>query len=304
MKLLLPLFLLLALAGRSQEVLFEGHVYDARTKAPIPYANISFMNSLKGTSSNEEGYFYVDVPKDFLDKKVHISSLGYEDVIMEARAIMANKKIYTEEETYELAEVTVTQALGDMLVLNPISSYGIKSGFSSAETPWVLALYFPNVGASKKYVDKVTVYMQKDGRFKAGSSQFRLRLYAVDPETGHPGKDLVRKSIVLSSDSNEDFVSVDLAPLGIKVPKEGIYVGLEWLFLPANWYVAKREHPITKEMVSEDRFAPSFGAVYQKNTNYRTMVYGLGQWSNFSIKGKQTEAHLVPAIALKLSKEK
>lgn len=208
------------------------------------------------------------------------------------------------EETYTLDEVVVAQSLGDSRVMNPISSYSIKSGFSSAATPWVLALYFPNIGAAKKYVETVTVFVRKEAKFKRESAKFRLRIYDVDPKTKKPNRDLVQKSIVLESDVDQDFVSIDLSEMGVKMPREGIYIGLEWLFLPSNWYVNAYAHPLTNKPISEDRFAPTFAAVYQKNQNFKTMVYGLGEWSDFAVKSPGNGENLVPAISIKVSKHK
>lgn len=290
--------------GHAQEVLIEGYVLDDKNQAPIPYANISFLKTLKGTSSNDDGYFYVDVPEAFLERDVHISALGYKDTIVAVKSISANKKILLKEDAFELEEVVVSHDLGDSQVLNPISSYSIKSGFSSAETPWVLALYFPNIGSAKKYLDKIIVYVQQDSKFKRTSSKFRLRVYDVDEKTRKPNHDLIRKNIILETSKDEDFVSIDLSSLGIKIPDEGVYVGLEWLFLPFNWYTNSYEHSLSKDKIVEDRFAPTFAAVYQKNQNFKTMVYGMGEWSDFAIKAPGNNENLIPAISLKMSKKK
>ncbi|MGO4919779.1 carboxypeptidase-like regulatory domain-containing protein [Maribacter spongiicola] len=290
--------------SHAQEVLVEGHVYDDKTKTAVPYANISFLKTLKGTSSDEEGYFYIDVPEDYLERDVHVSALGFKDTIMPARVIKEKKKIYMQEETFELEEVVVVQSLGDSQVLNPVSSYSIKSGFSSAETPWVLALYFPNIGAAKKYLEKITIHVQQNSQFKRESSKFRLRLYDVDKDTRKPSNDIIRKSIILESSKTEDYVSIDLSSMNIRIPDEGIYVGLEWIFLPYNWYTNTYKHAITNKNVVEDRFAPTFAAVYQKNQNFKTMVYGMGEWTDFAIKAPDNNENLIPAISLKFSNKR
>ena len=304
MRIFLVIFFLIVGVGHAQEVLVEGHVFDKKSKTSVPYANISFLKTLKGTSSDEDGYFYIDVPESYLERDVHISALGFKDTIMSAKVISENKKIYLKEESFELEEVVVSHSLGDSQVLNPISSYSIKSGFSSAETPWVLALYFPNIGAAKKYLERITIYVQKNSKFKRESSKFRLRLYDVDKNTRKPNHDLIRKSIILESSKTEDFVSIDLSSMGIRIPEEGIYVGLEWLFLPYNWYTNTYKHAITNKKVIEDRFAPTFAAVYQKNQNFKTMVYGMGEWSDFAIKAPGNNENLIPAISLKMSKKR
>ena len=304
MRFFVLLFILFCAIGvHGQEVLFEGHVYDHKTKEPIPYVNLSFLNTLKGTSTDEKGHFFIDIPTPFLDKQIHISSLGYKDTIVVAKNIYKMKRFDMVEESYELDEVVVSQSLGNSDVLNPISSYSLTSGFSSSSTPWVLALYFPNIGAQKKYMEKVTVFFQKNSEFNRPTAKFRLRIYDVDPETKKPKTDILRKSMVLESNVEEDFVSIDLGALNMKIPQEGIYVGVEWLFVPYNWYKNTLIHPLTNKKVIEDRFAPTFGAVYNKNQNYKAMVYGMGEWTDFKVRSKDNTKNLIPAISVKLSKE-
>ncbi len=109
---------------------------------------------------------------------------------------------------------------------------------------------------------------------------------------------------MLESQSEEDLVSVDLSAVNIKIPQEGIFIGLEWLFVPNNWYRSISEHPITKKKEIEDRFAPTFGGVYSKNQNLRTMVYGMGKWTDFTTKSKDHMKNFIPAISLKIKKGK
>ncbi|MFS4494056.1 carboxypeptidase-like regulatory domain-containing protein [Maribacter sp. 2308TA10-17] len=295
--------LFVVLQMQAQEVLFEGHVYDHKTKEPIPYVNLSFLNTLKGTSTDEQGHFFVDIPTHFLERKVHISSLGYNDTIVDAKSIYESKQFQMLEESFELDEVVVTESFGNSDVLNPISSYSLTSGFSSSSTPWVLALYFPNIGAQKKYVDRVTVFLKKNQNFKRESAKFRIRIYDVDEVTKKPNGDLLRKSIVLEHNVEKDYVSIDLAAFNIEVPQAGIYIGLEWLFVPSNWYMQKEIDQLTNKKVVEDRFAPTFRGIYTQNQNYKVMIYGMGDWTDFQVRDRNNTKNFIPAVSLKLKKE-
>lgn len=298
---LFPLFVVFQL--QAQEVLFEGHMYDNKSKDPIPYVNLSFLNTLKGTSTDEEGHYFMDLPTPYLEKQVHISSLGYKDTIVSAQQLFTAKRFNLVEESFKLDEVVVTQKLGNSYVLNPISSYSLTSGFSSSATPWVLALYFPNIGAQKKYVDKLTIFLKKDENFNRESAKFRIRIYDVDAVTNKPRTDLLRKSIVLEHDVTQDYVSIDMAALNIEIPREGVYVGLEWLFVPSNWYKQSAVNAITNKKVIEDRFAPTFRGVYTQNQNYKVMIYGMGEWTDFKVRSRNNTKNFIPAISLKLKKE-
>ncbi|MEP3208769.1 MAG: carboxypeptidase-like regulatory domain-containing protein [Maribacter sp.] len=288
---------------QAQEVLFEGHVYDHKTKQPIPYVNLSFLNTLKGTSTDEQGHFFLDLPINLLDRQVHISSLGYNDTIVNARVLYTSKKIDMVEESFKLDEVVVIENFGNSDVLNPIQSYSLTSGFSSSLTPWVLATYFPNIGAQKKYIDKLTVFLSKNKNFKRSSAKFRVRIYDVDSETKRPNRDLLRKSIVLEHSVDKDYVSLDLAALAMELPRDGVYIGLEWLFVPSNWYVKKEINPLTNAKTLEDRFAPTFSGVYTQNQNYKVMVYGMGEWTDFQVRSKNNTQNFIPAVSLKLKKQ-
>jgi len=299
--LLIPLLFVLQM--NAQEVLFEGYVYDSKTKQPIPYVNLSFLSTLKGTSTDEKGHFYLDLPTPYLEKQVHISSLGYKDTIVDPKLIYQAKRFEMVEESFELDEVVVAEKLGNVNVLNPISSYSLTSGFSSSATPWVLAVYFPNIGAQRKFVDKVTVFLKKNEGFQREVAKFRIRVYDVDEATGKPSRDLLRKSIVLEHDVEKEFVSLDLAALNIEVPRKGVYIGLEWLFIPYNWFKETSKHPLTNKTVVEDRFAPTFSGVYTKNQNYKVMIYGMGQWRDFKVRSKNNSQNFIPAVSLKLNIE-
>ena len=302
MKFLL-FFLLFVFQVQAQEVLFEGYVYDNKTKKPIPYVNLSFLNTLKGASTDEDGHFYLNVPKPFLEKKIHISSLGYNDTIVNAKMLYKAKKMHMIEESFELDEVIVTEKLDHTDVLNPISSYSLTSGFSSSVTPWVLGVYFPNIGAQKKYVEKITVFVNKNKSFKNKTSKFRIRVYDVDPKTRKPKDDLLRESIILEHDVKKEFVAIDLSKYRIKIPKEGIYVGLEWLFVEGNRYVKTTVNSLANKNEVEDRFAPVFSGVYTKNQNYRVMVYGMGEWVDFKVRSRNNVENFIPAVSLKIKKK-
>ncbi len=288
----------------AQNVDFQGKVLDAKSNAAIPYVNISFLNTLVGTSTDEDGSFLIEISKDLLEKQVHISSLGYQDTILNAKTIFDAKRISLVEATFELEEVVVLEDLGDAQVLNPVASYDITSGFDSSSTPWVLALYFPNIGASKKYLNKATIFFRDKNEFTRERSKFRLRFYAVDPITKMPTNDLIKKSLVLESIKGGEYTSIDLSSLNITMPRDGLYVGLEWLFIPYNWYKKDEKNSLTNKPTIEDRFAPTFGGVYSQNQNYKVMIYGMGQWQEFKVKSKNNSENFIPAISLKITKKK
>lgn len=304
MRWVIPLILCLLTSPlvSGQEFIFQGKVYDKGNGMPIPYVNLSFLNTLKGTSTDESGNFSLELPPDFKSRQVHVSALGYQDTILQAGQILLEKGIGLLEESFELEEVVVSEELGNVEILNPITGYSVASGFSSSSTPWIIAVYFDNPDNETGMIDKVTVHLQKNADFKRPASKFRLRIFKTDT-SGNPGMDILRKSLILEAPMDADFVVADLAPYKLGMPEEGFYVGLEWLFIPYNWYKSVINDPISRQARVEDRFSPTFAGVYNKANSIRAMVYGMGEWTDFTVFSQDRERVLIPAVSVKLIKE-
>lgn len=61
----------------SQNVQFKAKLLDKNTNEPIAYANISFLKSNLGISSQVNGVFNLEIDKQLLEEKVHVSCLKF-----------------------------------------------------------------------------------------------------------------------------------------------------------------------------------------------------------------------------------
>ena len=98
-------FLLFSISSFSQ-VLFEGVIKDAATKEVLPGASIYVPNSTRGTYSNFEGKFSLELP--LTTKEIVISFVGYTTIktnIDLSDGKNLNKTIYLREIKNELNEV-------------------------------------------------------------------------------------------------------------------------------------------------------------------------------------------------------
>jgi len=73
------LLLLIPFLVCSQEQTAKGLVLDEDTKQPIPYVNISILESQIGTSSDYDGSYSLTIEAVDLEKEIKLSSLGYKD---------------------------------------------------------------------------------------------------------------------------------------------------------------------------------------------------------------------------------
>jgi hypothetical protein len=71
-------FLLISSAAFSQRVV-EGKIIDKETKLPVPFASIGIIGLPRGTSSNVDGEFSLNVPNPF---SLRVTCLGYESVTL------------------------------------------------------------------------------------------------------------------------------------------------------------------------------------------------------------------------------
>jgi len=101
---LFPFFLLFSLALLSQTKV-GGKVID-ETGEPVAFANVIFKNSTVGTTTDDNGNFYME--SDSTHDKLEISFIGYEtqDILLESR-ITYNMRITMLEGNQQLKEVVI-----------------------------------------------------------------------------------------------------------------------------------------------------------------------------------------------------
>lgn len=284
---------------QSQKTLLKGSVIDSETKQPVVYANISFLKSNKGTSSNEDGTFSLEINKELLNHKAHISCLNYKDTIVLAKALN-NKTVLLKRKDFLLDEVLITAKKNQELVVDKYRRKHIKSSFGANQAnPCILTKYFryEDTYEDTPFLKNVIVYFGSYiGRKK---SKFRVRLYAIDPVTKNPSEDIIKDDIVAYSRKVDGKVVVDISKYNIEFPKEGFYVGLERLHIPYNFYeYTYTEEGKRKKHVSKS-VAPNFGTVYSKDT---IKVFLSGKWrSHYYAQDFYKGNSIQPAISLTLS---
>ena len=84
----------------------------------------------------------------------------------------------------------------------------------------------------------------------------RVRLLAVDPATGKPGKDLLDKSVIVAASIERGWVEADLSEYKIKLEEASFYLAFEWIEDDARrkeivefWDTYQREHPDKMQQV-------------------------------------------------------
>ena len=276
-----------------QNTLFSGQLLDQDTGAPVVFANISFLNSEKGVSTDQEGRFSVRVPNSFLTTKVHISNLNYHDTLVNAATIQ-EKILYLRPKVERLEEVVITTLESKTIELDrpkgaitSLHSQGLR----------MIAKYFPNSKLNEccKYIDKVEVFFPNR---KNKKSKFRFRIFDRDPVTGFPKNDLLKISIPVEVTELTQHISLDLSSYLIEMPKDGFFIAFEKLLIPYNAY---KKNPNNEE--SELFYSPVLGwskAKLFKKTS-RNFSFVKAKWVSLAKLNTGRGRGYVPSISVTLT---
>lgn len=219
--------LLLILVGSSVGAQIRGVVKDSLTREPIPYVSIWVENETQGTTSEEDGTFYIH-PKGE-SKTLIFSALGYEKV--KRRVLSTDKKleILLPSKSVALKEMVISKWRGTKLKEIGETDNGICQAFDNA--PNIDLKYFPYSKDYKKnkFIKKVSIYT--DCRIESAS--IKLHFYSVDAN-GFPGEELLQDDYIVSVKKGVGKTNFNISELGLKFPENGIFVGFEKLMIEKN----------------------------------------------------------------------
>ncbi|KEO75205.1 carboxypeptidase-like regulatory domain-containing protein [Anditalea andensis] len=208
--------------------ILKGKIIDSKTKTPLSYVNIGFLNKERGTVSDENGKFELEINEKDLEDTLRISMIGYTPI----KIIPNNFSKTWNQKIIELDEMI--GALNEVIV----SSKGYKSKVlgNKTESKFIsTAFSYDQLGAemgikvkirkSPTYVDSLNFNVSYN-RLSA-KAIFRVNFYAV--ENGQPGKNILKDNILIEINPKQTgLISVDLLPYDI-ILEEDTFVTLEWI---------------------------------------------------------------------------
>lgn len=277
----------------SQQATFKGTLLDAKTKAPIVYANISFLQTTKGISTTEDGTFFMYINQKYLKGKVHVSCLNYKDTIVNA-ADINNAVVFMMSKENVLDEAVITKRVDKTILIDKVKKkvHGVHTVGMR-----MMAKYFPKTRKYKccNYVSKVTIYFSKRHNKK---SKFRVRVFDRDEKTGLPKNDLLNVNLPVTISEGQLKTEIDLSNYSVEIPKDGLFIAFEKLFIPFNEYGKKQT-----ESESDVLYAPVIGFTKYnyKKPKERTYYYVKGIWTESAFNKISRFRKFAPAISLTLS---
>ena len=213
---LLPLF------GLAQPKRIAGRVVDAKTKEPIPFASLGFLEAGAGALTNENGYFQLAEPSEFKQDSLVLMTLGYN------RQALLVAQGNLEELRVELSPRPIN------FTSCPVKDYAATDkGAAVAKDELITGLpgtqyaFFIENDKRKeaRKMRSVSFYIGENGLPLA---PFRVRFYKLDGNNQTPATDLLTEHIVLMPAKSGQWFTTDLSRYRIAVPKEGYFVALEF----------------------------------------------------------------------------
>ena len=226
-----PLFLfafLLSFTVLNAQHILQGRIIDAFTKEPLPFVNIGVLKKELGTVSNEDGFFFLEVPDVFAKETLRFSMIGFDErdfQVADLEAILlSNNTLVLAEQTTFLEEVVLTaEKKWDTRVSgNSTTSKLLITGFTSNQLGNEIAL-FVKVKKTPAYIDGIQFSVVENIYPEV---RFRVNVYSSDYR--FPDENIMKENIFVTLKQSEGLISVDLKEYDILVDDD-VFISLEWI---------------------------------------------------------------------------
>lgn len=239
----------------------SGKVIDSETRLPIDFVNVWVKNSLRGTTTNENGTFEFENAK--VGDTLLISYLGYEEFEFLAEEKNEIKLIPT---SIELDEVTIIPMRNEQI--KEINSYEksrkIKEFYFNGHYSLARFYEYKKEYQENPFIKKISLVVSNALK---SNVKFKVHLIKAD-KNGKPSDQIISEYYILETGKGENEVTIDLSNEKLMFPKDGFYVVVDRLNLKENKYSNK---------LATDILQPAIGMERQDNEKNTWLGYS-GKW--------------------------
>jgi hypothetical protein len=194
-------------------------------KEPLPLTNIVLLKKNTGTITNENGQFNLTIasPAD----SIKISNIAYYSKLVAISDLQNSDTIVLSENIKQLNEIVVSN-LSNFKTETNLGFYDNSANGSFKLIPEnQLALYIANRQAKEGWIKGVSFKVKDLGKCK---NSMRIRLLQMDSVKFMPSIDILDENLIIKSADLKKLNYIDLSAYKIMLPKEGVFVVLEWLY--------------------------------------------------------------------------
>jgi hypothetical protein len=256
------LFLMFAMISYAQTYI-KGTILD-ENKEGIYYANIVIIDTGIGALSKSDGSFSLTVSDSLLLDTLEVSYLGYESKIFVINTLLDKPNMIELEKAENLLNEVVVIAKNAVIIekgnKDKKSASGIGRTYYNWENVFIVAKFIDNDKNEKGFILAVSFFLNKSFHLKYGhQTPFRIRLYDVG-EAGNPKEDLLLDNLIVQAQKKNKWHIVDISKYNIPIPKNGFFVGMEWLISEDEKYKKEIEvNYVKKDGTKKKRKQMVFG---------------------------------------------
>jgi hypothetical protein len=206
----------------------KGKIKDIRGN-PLALTNVVSLKNNNGTITNENGEFQLS---NILETDtLKITNIAFIPKLIPVSLIHDNYEIFLVDSIKKLDEVIVK----NFRVFRNLLNLGYSSSSTRGEFRFVpgnqLAVYINNPYNKNGWIKSVKFGIKDYGKCQ---NSMRLRLLEVDRITNFPTIDLLTENVILANKILKKKNTIDLSEYKILMPKNGIYIMIEWLDTESN----------------------------------------------------------------------
>lgn len=232
----------------------EGVITNQNTKQPIPYANIWVENENIGTTSSTDGHFWIK--ENVKNKQLFVSAIGYESAICSINN--SNLEIKMVPKVYELSEVKVIPKKANRVVIGNIKKQ--KKSTIGSTIPWIFTRYisYNEMQNEGSYIESVKLMTES----KIESAIFNFRIFSAG-KSKEPGEDILKQNLIVKVKKGKSYPVINLSEYKIQIPKEGLYIAVEWITTKENGVKVKNPDENVEQTIY--KYQPNFGLELKKS---------------------------------------
>ena len=207
-----PILIAHFLFSQSQQlpIVLKGTVTDGKGNQ-LPFVNIGVIGKNAGTVSDAQGYFSIELSRQFSNDSIQFSSIGYYSRTYSIEELatldLTKHSIVLTAEFISLDEVTITPRQWKTKILgNTTRSKFMSGGFSSNDLGAEAATLI-KIRKHPTYLEKVSFHLSYN---KLDSIKLRLNIYAM--KDGKSSRNITPENIILNLQNKQTGnVDIDLS---------------------------------------------------------------------------------------------
>lgn len=225
------IFIIFCLPAHSQ--ILEGFIIDSTNNVKLSYVNIALKNVDKGTYSNEEGFYKLNLKNINLNDSLIVSYIGYENKIIKLSDFNKGKKYELNVELLPkndiLDEVVISSEKAKYEWFSDNLGTKKKTLFtSSVPFGYEVCVFVKNEKNKIAKLEELKLKFKKqdETEIEVYRTYYRISFYRKNTNN-FPGELLSYENIIIHPENNNKTIKINLSEKKIFLPMEGLFVGIE-----------------------------------------------------------------------------